>query len=263
MASRYDSRTTIFSPEGRLYQVEYAMEAISASGGAAVGITAKDGIVMAAEKRVTSKLLDSRKTSEKMYKIDDHVACSAAGITADANILINYARLTAQRYYYTYQEPIPIEMLLQIVCDLKQGYTQFGGLRPFGVSFLFAGWDEHFGFQLYQSDPSGNYSGWKATAIGANNLSAQSMLKTEYKVNDMTLKEALVLAVKVMSKTMDTTSPTPEKLEFSILTRKDNKVVFHVLEKAELETVLSEANAAIKAESSKDSKEKKEKSGDI
>jgi 20S proteasome subunit alpha 3 len=122
-----------------------------------------------------------------------------AGITADANILINNARLSAQRYLLTYQESIPVEQLVQQLCDLKQGYTQYGGkwscrqnilaqnqvrrwvaqacvqmdlqssgLRPFGVSFLYAGWDEHFGYQLYQSDPSGNYGGWKATCIGAN-----------------------------------------------------------------------------------------------
>jgi 20S proteasome subunit alpha 3 len=159
MSRRYDSRTTIFSPEGRLYQVEYAMEAISQAG-AAIGILAKNGVVLAAEKRITSKLLDIRKSTEKMYKIDDHISCAVAGITADANILINYARQAAQKYFYTYQEPIPIEQLLQQICDLKQGYTQFGGLRPFGVSFLFAGWDSQFGFQLYQSDPSGNYGGW-------------------------------------------------------------------------------------------------------
>ena len=119
-----------------------------------------------------------------------------AGITADANILINYARLSAQRYSFAYQEPIPVEQLVQRLCDLKQGYTQYGGasslpinvalvsqgfsliiciafeysgLRPFGVSFIYAGWDRTYGFQLYQSDPSGNYGSWKATCIGANN----------------------------------------------------------------------------------------------
>lgn len=241
MSSRYDSRTTIFSPEGRLFQVEYAMEAI-AQAGAAVGILSKNGVVLAAEKRITSKLLDIKKTTEKMYKVDDHLACAVAGITADANILINYARLAAQRYTFTYQEPIPIEQLLRIVCDLKQSYTQYGGLRPFGVSFLFAGWDEHFGFQLYQSDPSGNYGGWKATAIGANNQAAQSILKTEYKA-DMELKEALVLAVKVLSKTMDTTTPSAEKLEFATVTRDaSNNVVYHVFTKAELEELLSQVD---------------------
>jgi len=243
MSSRYDTRTTIFSPEGRLYQVEYAMEAISQAG-SAVGILAKEGVVLAAEKRITSKLLDIRRLTEKMYKIDDHVACAVAGITADANILINYARLAAQRYAYAYQEPIPIEQLLQIVCDLKQGYTQFGGLRPFGVSFLYAGWDEHFGFQLYQSDPSGNYGGWKATAIGANNLAAQSILKTDYKIGETDMKSALMLAVKVLAKTMDTTNPTPDKLEFATVTRDEaGKVVYRVLTKPELEKLLKDTQA--------------------
>merc|ERR1719263_1729476 len=100
--------------------------------------------------------------------IDDHVACAVAGITADANILINQARLHAQRYAFNYQEPQPVEQLVQRLCDEKQAYTQYGGLRPFGVSMLFAGWDAIHGFQLYQSDPSGNYNGWKAA--GAHTL---------------------------------------------------------------------------------------------
>jgi 20S proteasome subunit alpha 3 len=213
MSRRYDSRTTIFSPEGRLYQVEYAMEAIS-NAGAAIGVLAKDGVVLAAEKRVTSKLLATTKSTEKMYKIDDHLACAVAGIMADANILINTARLQAQRYTLAYQEPMPVEQLVQSLCDTKQGYTQFGGLRPFGVSFLFAGHDSNFGFQLYMSDPSGNYGGWKAGAIGANNQAAQSMLKQDYK-DDITREEAVQLALKVLSKTMDSTTLSAEKLELA------------------------------------------------
>jgi 20S proteasome alpha/beta subunit len=92
-----------------------------------------------------------------------------SGLTADANILIGQARTAAQQYRYRYQEFMPVEQLVQRVCNYKHAYTQFGGLRPFGVAFLFAGFDNQFGFQLYQSDPSGNYSGWKATVIGQNN----------------------------------------------------------------------------------------------
>ncbi|CAI7810692.1 unnamed protein product, partial [Closterium sp. NIES-53] len=103
------------------HQVEYAMEAISHAG-SAIGILATDGVVLAAEKRITSKLLESSKTNEKMYRIDDHVAAAVAGITADANILVNSARLAAQRYTYAYQEPIPMEQLVQSLCDTKQGY---------------------------------------------------------------------------------------------------------------------------------------------
>jgi len=236
------------------------MEAISQAG-SAVGILAKDGVVLAAEKRITSKLLDIRKTTEKMYKIDDHISCAVAGITSDANILINYARLEAQRYFYVYQEPIPVEQLLIRVSDLKHGYTQYGGLRPFGVSFLFAGWDEHFGFQLYQSDPSGNYGGWKARAIGANNQAAQQMLKEDYKTDNVPeMKDALTLAVKVLNKTMDTTSPTPEKLEFATVKLVNGEVVYHVMEKDELDAMLKAANAKLKEEAEKN---KPPTSGDI
>ncbi|ONK66364.1 uncharacterized protein A4U43_C06F6970 [Asparagus officinalis] len=124
MSRRYDSRTTIFSPEGRLYQVEYAMEAIG-NAGSAIGILAKDGVVLVGEKKVTSKLLQTSKSTEKMYKIDDHVACAVAGIMSDANILINTARVQAQRYTFSYQEPMPVEQLVQSLCDTKQGYTQY------------------------------------------------------------------------------------------------------------------------------------------
>jgi len=196
------------------------------------------------KKKITSKLLEPGTSSEKMYNLDDNTACAVAGITADANILINYARLEAQRYAYTYQAPIPVEQLVQKVCDLKQGYTQYGGLRPFGVSFLYAGWDKQHGFQLYHSDPSGNYGGWKATAIGANNQSAQSMLRTEYK-EGFTLKNALTLAVKVLSKTMDSTTLNSEKLEFGVVTRVNNKIVFRILGEKEVDPLIKETVATL------------------
>lgn len=126
------------------------MEAISHAG-TAVGILSSEGVVLAAEKKFASKLLEPSKSSEKMYMVDEHVACAVAGITADANILINYARQAAQRYQLTYQEPMPVEQLVQSLCDTKQGYTQYGGLRPFGVSMLYAGWDKQHGYQLYCS----------------------------------------------------------------------------------------------------------------
>jgi len=250
MSNRYDSRTTMFSPEGRLHQVEYAIQAISQAG-SAVALVSKDGCVLCCEKRITSPLLDIRDSSEKMYMIDQHVACAVAGITSDANILLNHARLLSQRYTYAYQEPIPIETLLQQVCDLKQGYTQFGGLRPFGVSFLFAGFDVHHGFQLYQSDPSGNYGGWKAKAIGANHQAAQSILKTEYK-EEASIEEQTLLAIKVLSKTMDTTTPTVNKIEIATITREDGEVKYRVMGKEELKLKLKQAEVILKEEAKKD-----------
>ncbi|KAF8821130.1 putative proteasome subunit alpha type [Cardiosporidium cionae] len=217
MARRYDTRTTTFSPEGRLYQVEYALEAINKAS-STIGIRTNEGIVLAADKMVTSKLLDQGNAKEKIYKIDDHILCAVAGLSADANILISHCRVVAQQYLYRYGELQPVLILVQHMCDTKQSYTQFGGLRPFGVSFLVAGYDKEAGFQLYNTDPSGNFSGWKATAIGVNNQSAQSILKQEWN-EELNLDKALALAAKVLMKTMDTSSENADNLEFAVLTQ--------------------------------------------
>ena len=178
--------------------MEYAQEAIS-NAGTAIGILSPEGVVLACEKKVTSKLLDDDGSAEKLYIINDQMICAVAGMTADASILVNNARIQAQQYLKLYDEEIPCEMLINRVCDVKQGYTQHGGLRPFGVSFLYAGYDDRYQFQLFTSNPSGNYSGWKATSIGANNSAAQTLLKKDYK-DDLTLKDACELAIKVLSK---------------------------------------------------------------
>ncbi|KAJ1930176.1 Proteasome subunit alpha type-3 [Tieghemiomyces parasiticus] len=239
MSRRYDSRTTIFSPEGRLYQVEYAMEAISHAG-TVLGVLTTEGIVLAAERRMTSKLLEKDVSAEKLYVVDDHMIAGVAGITSDANILIQNARVQAQQYALAYGEDIPAEQLVQRLCDLKQGYTQYGGLRPFGVSFLYAGYDDHHGFQLYHSDPSGNYAGWKATCIGANNSGIQSILKQDYKEEGMTLKEAFALVMKALGKVMEATSLTSEKLEFATLTLDGDRVVHHMYTPKEIDALLKE-----------------------
>ena len=169
-----------------------------------------------------------------------------AGLTSDANLLTNELRLIGQRYKYSYGESIPCEQLVSWLCDIKQLYTQSGGKRPFGVSILYMGWDKHYGFQLYQSDPSGeivyinnevsdtllcvgNYGGWKATCIGNNWNSAVSMLKQEYKENETSLQDALDLSIKVLSKTLDMTKLTPEKIELATLTRENNKTQIKIL----------------------------------
>ena len=217
---RYDSRTTIFSPEGRLYQVEYALESISHAG-TAIGIMAKDGIVLAAERKVTSALLEQDTSTEKLYKLNDNITVAVAGLTADAEILINTARFHAQDYLLTYNEDIPVEMLVRRMSDIKQGYTQHGGLRPFGVSFIYAGYDDRYGYQLYTSNPSGNYTGWKAISVGANTSAAQTLLQMDYK-DDITLEEATELALKTLSKTTDSSALTYDRLEFATIEmRKD------------------------------------------
>lgn len=188
--------------------------------------------------------------------------CAVAGMTADANILINIARQAAQRYLLTYNEEIPCEQLVRRLCDLKQSYTQHGGLRPFGVSFIYAGYDPKRQFQLYQSNPSGNYGGWKATSVGANNASAQSLLKQDYK-EECNLRDACGLAVKVLSKTMDSTKLSSEKsmsahslslfgapltgcsVEFATVGKtKDGKIYHHLWGADEITALLKEHGLA-------------------
>lgn len=257
MSSRYDSRTTMFSPEGRLYQVEYAVEAI-AQAGSALGIVTSEGIVFASERRVSNPLLDTEhsqlkdQSGDKVVKIDDHIAFAVAGITSDANLLVERARLWALSHRFTFQEPMPAEKLVQYLCDLKQMYTQSGGQRPFGVSFLVAAWDRQNGLQLYQTDPSGNYNAWRAYAIGQNDGAAQNQLKSEWK-EGMSLHEGLLLALKVLSKTMDSANLTPEKLEFAVL-RKDKGAAtkFHILTSDDMKPLLAEAQKIREAEEDKE-----------
>ncbi|KAA0161736.1 hypothetical protein FNF27_06549 [Cafeteria roenbergensis] len=216
MARRYDGRTTTFDPDGRLFQIEYAVAAID-NAAPAVGVLAKDGIVIAGEKKVLSKLLATPKSSEKMATVDEHIVCAVAGLTSDANILLTQARLVAQRHLFKYGERAPVETLVQQLADYKHVYTQTGGLRPFGVSLMYAGWDEHRGFQLYLSDPSGNYGGWKAAAMGANSGNATSHLKGAYE-EGVSVTDALDLAVTTLLKALDTSTPSADRVDVAVLT---------------------------------------------
>lgn len=202
------------------------------------------------------------------------MVCSVAGITSDANVLTNELRLIGQRYLLQYGESIPCEQLVSWLCDVKQAYTQYGGKRPFGVSVLYMGWDKHYGYQLYQSDPSGNYSGWKATCIGNNSSAAVSSLKQEYKEGETTLQDAKALAVKVLSKTLDMTKLTSEKgkscglvivykcsfidvlVEMATLSRVNGRTVIHILTNKEVEALIADFE---KAEAAAEAAKKEQK----
>ncbi len=192
----YDRAITVFSPEGRLYQVEYAREAVK-RGTTAVGIVCKDGVVLAVDRRVTSRLVKIR-SIEKIYQIDDHVAAATSGLVADARVLIDRARLEAQIYRVTYGEEISVELLAKKICDIKQAYTQHGGVRPFGVSLLIAGIDKGEG-RLFETDPSGALIEYRATAIGSGRQIVMDLLEKEYR-EDLDLKEGLKLALLALYK---------------------------------------------------------------
>ncbi|OHT04049.1 Proteasome subunit alpha type-4 [Tritrichomonas foetus] len=245
MSYRYDAGTTTFSSDGRILQVEYAIQSINQAG-TAIGVQFSNGVVLAAEKKNTGRLVDYL-FPEKMAKLDEHVITALAGMTADANNLVDFMRSLAQSYLKTYGEPMPVEQLVRRVCDKKHSYTQYGGLRPYGVSFLIAGYDRHKGCQLYLTDPSGNFGGWKATAIGENNQTAQSILKSSYK-DDMNATEAMDLTVKVLCKTLDSTSLSADKLEFSVLqySEKTGPKV-RILTTAEVEHLMKRFEDTIKA----------------
>lgn len=170
------------------------------------------------------------------------------GLLTVSSLLFRFA---FRRYFYTYQEPMPVEQVVKSVCNYKQAYTQYGGLRPFGAAFLFAGYDQHFGFQLYQTDPAGNYSGWKATVIGQNNQAGKSILKSDYNENG-TLQQNLRIAVKILLKTMDSTSPSADRIELSTLCRTENGELEHrTLPDAEVTALLTDIQAEVEREKQK------------
>lgn len=190
----YDRAITVFSPDGRLYQVEYAREAVK-RGTTTVGIKAKDGIVLIVDKRVRSKLLEAS-SIEKIFKIDNHIAIASSGLVGDARALVERARVECQINKITYDENLEPEALAKKLCDHMQNLTQYGGIRPYGTALLIAGVSDS-GFRLFETDPSGTLYEYKATAIGTGRPEVIEMLETEYNP-DMTIEEATQLGIKAL-----------------------------------------------------------------
>jgi len=192
--SEYDRGVNTFSPEGRLYQVEYAIEAIKL-GSTAVGLQTAEGVVLAVEKRSDSKLLIGNSV-KKLVKLDAHMGCAMSGLVADAKTLVNHARVTTQNHWFTYDEPIQVESTVQSVCDLALRFGEGGQARPFGVGLLVAGVDES-GPVLFQTDPAGTYTQYEARAIGEGSEGAQTTLAEKYN-KSLTLVEAQKIALEVL-----------------------------------------------------------------
>ena len=201
----YDRVITVFSPDGRLFQVEYAMELVN-RGATILGIKCSEGVVLGAEETVETSLEDSE-GSWKIFKIDDHVAAGIVGLSSDARLLIDQARVYAQSNKLTYDEPIDVEVITKRICDIKQLYTQHAGVRPFGVSLIFGGLDKT-GNRLFGTHASGAYRGYKATAMGAGRETVLNILKEEYS-EDMSLEDAIRLAAKCLTKALEARELTP------------------------------------------------------
>ncbi|MCS5648592.1 MAG: archaeal proteasome endopeptidase complex subunit alpha [Dehalococcoidia bacterium] len=191
----YDRAITVFSPDGRLFQVEYAREAVK-RGTTTVGIKFKDGVVLIVDKRLSSKLIEP-KSIEKIFKIDSHIGCATSGLVADARALVDRARVECQVNTFNYGEDLAVEALTKKLCDFKQSYTQYGGVRPFGTAMLIAGIDAS-GPHLYETDPSGAMMAYKAGGIGAGRNEVMEIFEKNFKEN-MTQNQAVNLGLKALS----------------------------------------------------------------
>ena len=195
----YDRAITMFSPDGRLYQVEYAREAVK-RGTTAVGIKCKTGVVLLVDKRVASRLLEPS-SIEKIFRIDDHIGVASSGLVGDARALVDRARVEAQINRISYGEPIDVETLAKKLCDHMQTYTLFGGARPYGTALLLAGVDigddGEARYRLFETDPSGTLLEYMATGIGIGRQAVMKLFEAEYK-EKMSAEEAVQLGLKAL-----------------------------------------------------------------
>jgi len=239
--SEYDRGVNTFSPQGRLFQVEYALEAIKL-GSTALGIRTNEGVILAVEKRLTSPLIEPG-SIEKILEIDIHMGCAMSGLTADARTLIDHARVEAQNHWFTYNERMPVESNVHAISDLaldfsatdrKEGERKTMS-RPFGVALLVAGVDPVEGPQLWNTEPSGTYTKYMACAIGSAQEGATNLLQEQYN-KDMTMADAEVLALTTLRQVMEE-KLTSVNIEVSVVKKSDAK--FTLFSKQEVEALIA------------------------
>lgn len=198
-AMGYDRAATMFSPDGHLLQVEYAEKTVR-WGSASIGIVCSDGVVIVAHRRVKDQLINEE-SANKIYEVDRHIMGAAAGILSDARVLIEDAQLIAQQNRVTYDSDINVESIIKDIANAKQKFTQYGGVRPFGVAVMIAGVSSGKP-QLYLSDVTGNYFSYKAAAVGHDDDKIREILRQEYKEN-MNLSSGIKLALKVFKRVLE------------------------------------------------------------
>jgi proteasome alpha subunit len=229
----YDRAITMFSPDGRLLQVEYAKKTVR-QGSTAIGLVCKDGVLLVTDKRIVDPLILSDSV-EKIFQIDTHIGATASGILSDARVLVERSQNKAQQHKITYDSDIDILAVVKDICDLKQVCTQSSGLRPFGVSILVAGVDSD-GPKLYETDPTGIYFEYKASVIGEGEPEIEEELSKKYK-DDMTMEEGLKLALQSLAKVLDKDF-NAGRIDAAYVSAKEK--VFTRIPKARIEKVLKE-----------------------
>ncbi|CAM6040458.1 unnamed protein product [Sphagnum compactum] len=230
--SQYSFSLTTFSPSGKLVQIEYALTAVSA-GQTSLGIKASNGVVIATEKKLPSILVDENSV-HKIQLITPNIGVAYSGMGPDSRVLVRKSRKQAQQYKRLYNEPIPLSQLVRETAVVMQEFTQSGGVRPFGVSLLVAGFDDN-GPQLYQVDPSGSYFSWKASAIGKNVSNAKTFLEKRY-TDDMELEDAIHTAILTLKEGFEG-QISGKNIEIGIV---DASRKFRVLTPAEVDDYLAE-----------------------
>ncbi|MBI4145802.1 archaeal proteasome endopeptidase complex subunit alpha [Candidatus Woesearchaeota archaeon] len=229
----YDRAITMFSPDGRLLQVEYAKKTVR-QGSTAIGMVCSDGILLVADKRIVDRLVIPESV-EKIFQIDDHIAATASGILSDARVLIERAQLKAQQHKVTYDTPVDTVTVVKDICSLKQICTQSGGLRPFGVSIILAGIDRE-GPKLFETDPTGIYFQFRATVIGEGEQEIEEILDQEFN-EKMTIEEGLKLALGALNKILDKNFSV-DRIDAAYITNAEQK--FNKIKKDKLEKILRE-----------------------
>lgn len=194
----YDRAITVFSPDGRLYQVEYAMETVR-RGSLALGIKTNSGTILAVDEKLSK--LQTQGITQKIFQVDDHIGVAAAGYIPDARIQVDQARIIAQSNRLIYDQPVDLETLARKIADSSQQFTQYAGVRPFGVSLIICGVDRS-GSHLWKTDPSGNYVAYNATAIGAGSEQVMELFEKKYK-DDVSFDDAILLAIESIASIND------------------------------------------------------------
>ncbi|MBI4144187.1 archaeal proteasome endopeptidase complex subunit alpha [Candidatus Woesearchaeota archaeon] len=228
----YDRAITMFSPDGRLLQVEYAKKTVR-QGSTAIGMVCSDGILLVADKRIVDKLIVPESV-EKIFPIDEHIGATASGILSDARVLIERGQIKAQQHKVSYDAPIDAVAIVKEICNLKQICTQSGGLRPFGVSIIVGGIDPDGEPRIFETDPTGIFFQYKATVIGEGETEVEEILNKEYD-EKMTIDDGLKLALRALAKILENQQNT-DRIEAACITKQDKK--FTRIPKEKIEKIL-------------------------